>query len=100
MITYCSVLHNLPDEKCKAWETLYTPSLHVSAATPTTFIYATTDDKTVPGTASVDFYSALIKAGVPAEVHLFRHGGHGDGDPALEMWPALLENWLRTQGYL
>jgi dipeptidyl aminopeptidase/acylaminoacyl peptidase len=104
MITYCSVLHNLPDEKCKAWETLYTPSLHVSAATPTTFIYATTDDKTVPVTASVDFYSALIKAGVPAEVHLFRHGGHGsglgDGDPALEMWPALLENWLRTQGYL
>lgn len=104
LITYCSVLHNLPAEKCKEWETQYTPSLHVSENTPTTFIYATTDDKTVPVSASVDFYSALIKAGAPAEMHLFRHGGHGsglgDGDPALEMWPVLLENWLRAQGYL
>jgi acetyl esterase/lipase len=104
LITYCSVLRTLPGEKCKAWETVYTPSLHVSSTTPTTFIYSTTDDQTVPVSASVDFYSALIKAGVPAEMHLFRHGGHGSGlgagDPALEMWPALLENWLRAQGYL
>lgn len=104
LITYCSVLRTFPEEKCKAWETLYTPSLHVSAITPTTFIYGTTDDKTVPISASVDFYSALINAGVPAEMHLFRHGGHGsglgEGDPALEVWPALLDNWLRAQGYL
>ncbi|MGC9198913.1 MAG: alpha/beta hydrolase [Acidobacteriaceae bacterium] len=103
-ITYCSVLRTLPEEKCKAWENVYTPSLHVTATTPTTFIYGTTDDKTVPVSASVDFYSALIKAGVPAEIHLFRHGGHGSGlgqgDPALEMWPILLENWLRAQGFL
>lgn len=104
LITYCSVLRSLPEEKCKAWESLYTPSLHVSATTPTTFIYSTTDDKTVPVSASVDFYSALIRAGVPAEMHLFRHGGHGsglgDGDPSLEMWPTLLENWLRAQSFL
>jgi acetyl esterase/lipase len=104
LITYCSVLRTLPAEKCKLWESLYTPTLHISKNTPTTFIYATTDDKTVPVSASVDFYSALIQAGVPAEMHLFRHGGHGsglgDGDPALEIWPVLLENWLRAQGYL
>jgi acetyl esterase/lipase len=104
LITYCSVLRTLPEEKCKAWESLYSPSLHVTATTPTTFIYGTTDDKTVPVSASIDFYSALIKAGVPAEIHLFRHGGHGSGlgagDPALETWPTLLENWLRAQGYL
>jgi acetyl esterase/lipase len=104
LITYCSVLRTFPDEKCKAWENSYTPSLHVSATTPPTFIYATTDDKTVPVSTSVDFYSALVKAGVPAEIHLFRHGGHasglGEGDPALEMWPRLLENWLRAQGFL
>jgi acetyl esterase/lipase len=100
LITYCSVLRTLPEEKCKAWGNLYTPSLHVSATTPTTFIYSTTDDKVVPVSVSVDFYSALIKAGVPAEMHLFRNGGHGsglgEGDPALEMWPVLLENWLRA----
>jgi acetyl esterase/lipase len=104
LITYCSVLRTFPDEKCKAWEKLYAPSLHVSATTPTTFIYGTTDDKTVPVSASVDFYLALIKAGVPAEMHLFRDGRHasglGEGDPALEMWPALLENWLRAQSFL
>lgn len=104
LITYCSVLRTLPEEKCKVWESLYTPALHVSATTPSTFIYATTDDKTVPVSASVDFYSALIKAGIPAEMHLFRHGGHGsglgDGDSALEMWPMLLENWLRGQSFL
>ena len=104
LITYCSVLRTLPEEKCKAWEKLYTPSLHISGTMPTTFIYGTTDDKTVPVSTSVDFYSALIKAGVPAEMHLFRHGVHGsglgDGDLALEMWPALLENWLRAQGLL
>jgi acetyl esterase/lipase len=104
LITYCSVLRTFPDEKCKAWESSYTPSLHVSATTPPTFIYATTDDKTVPVSTSVDFYSALVKAGVPAEIHLFRYGGHasglGEGDPALEMWPRLLENWLRAQGFL
>ena len=104
MITYCSVLRTLPEEKCTAWNDLYTPLLHISATTPTTFIYATSDDKTVPVSASVDFYSALVEAGVPAEMHLFRHGGHGsglgEGDPALDMWPTLLENWLRAQGYL
>jgi len=104
LITYCSVLRTFPEDKCKAWESLYTPSLHVSATTPTTFLYGTTDDKTVPVSASVDFYSALIKAGVPAEMHLFRHGGHGsglgEGDPTLETWPTLLENWLRAQGFL
>jgi acetyl esterase/lipase len=104
MITYCSVLRTLPADKCKAWEKQYTPSLHVSGTTPTTFIYATADDKTVPVSASIDFYSALIKSGVPAEMHLFRHGGHGSGlgggDPALDVWPSLLENWLRAQGLL
>ena len=47
--------------------------------TPTTFIYSTTDDQTVPISASVNFYNALIAAGVPAEMHIFRHGDHGSG---------------------
>ena len=103
-ITYCSVLRTFPNERCKEWESLYTPSLRVDLTTPTTFIYATTNDKTVPVSASVDSYGALVKAGIPAEMHLFRTGGHGsglgEGDPALEMWPALLESWLRAQGFL
>jgi len=104
LITYCSILKTVPPEDCKRFEQQYTPSLHVSAKTPTTFIYSTSDDATVPISASVDFYTALIQAKVPAELHIFRHGGHGsglgEGNPDLDVWPSLLEQWLRDQGLL
>jgi len=52
----------------------------------------------------VDFYNALIAAGVPAEMHIFRHGEHGSGmgagSAALDQWPVLLAQWLRDQGLL
>ena len=103
-ITYCSKIKNLPPETCKQDEQKYTPSLHVTPQTPTTFIYSTTDDQTVPISASVNFYNALIAAGVPAELHIFRHGAHGSGMgagiAALDLWPVLLEQWLRDQGLL
>jgi acetyl esterase/lipase len=103
-ITYCSLIKTIPPETCKLDEQKYTPSLHVTSQTPTTFIYSTTDDRTVPISASVDFYNALIAAGVPAELHIFRHGDHGSGmgagSAALDQWPVLLEQWLRDQGLL
>ena len=50
------------------------------------------------------FYEALVKAGVPAEAHIFANGPHGTGlgksDAALDQWPDLLETWLRAQGLL
>ena len=103
-ITYCSRIPSIPSETCKLDEEKYTPSRHVTPQTPTTFIYSTTDDRTVPISASVDFYNALIAAGVPAELHIFRHGDHGSGmglgNAALDLWPVLLEQWLRDQGLL
>src|SRR6185312_4049193 len=41
--------------------------LHVTPQTPPTFLFTTSDDKTVPAENSVNFYLALHKAGVPAE---------------------------------
>jgi acetyl esterase/lipase len=77
--------------------------LHVTAQTPPTFLYSTTDDHTVPIMNTVMFYSALVKAGVPAEMHLFQHGGHGSalgtGNPQLSVWPELLIKWMRERGY-
>jgi acetyl esterase/lipase len=79
------------------------PELHVTAQTPTTFLFATTDDGTVPVMNSVMFYSALVKAKVPAELHLFQHGGHGAGlataNPQLSVWPDLLIKWMRERGF-
>lgn len=103
-ITYCSLIKTIAPETCRENEQKYTPSLHVTSQTPTTFIYSTTDDGTVPISASVDFYRALVAAGVPAELHIFRHGEHGSGmgagNAALDLWPVLLEQWLRDQGLL
>jgi acetyl esterase/lipase len=77
--------------------------LHVTAQTPPVFLFATTDDRTVPVMNSVMFYEALVKAGVPAEMHLFQHGGHGSGlapaNPQLSVWPELLIKWMRERGY-
>lgn len=97
-------LMKIPEGEVKHLEEAYTPTLHVTSSTPPTFIYSTTDDAVVPVQASVGFYNALLAAGVPAEMHLFRSGKHGSGlglgDPALDLWPVLLESWLRASGWL
>jgi acetyl esterase/lipase len=103
-ITYCGLIPSIPKADCARFATEYTPKLHVTGQTPTTFLWATTDDGTVPVRASVEFYDAMKKAGAPVEMHLFRHGPHGtglgSGDPALDLWPMLLEEWMRGQGLL
>jgi len=75
----------------------------VTSQTPPTFLFSTTDDKTVPIANSVVFYEALVKAGVPAEMHIFQHGAHGAGlaptNPELNVWPDLLIKWMRERGY-
>ncbi len=76
----------------------------VTKETPPAFLFATTDDKTVPVMNSVMFYSALVKAEVPVEMHIFQHGAHGVGlavgNPALSDWPDLLAKWMRERGYM
>ncbi|QNI35979.1 alpha/beta hydrolase [Edaphobacter albus] len=75
----------------------------VTPQTPPTFLFSTTDDKTVPIANSVMFYEALVRAGVPAEMHIFQHGAHGAGlaaaNPQLSVWPDLLIKWMRERGY-
>ena len=98
-ITYCSEVRALSAAQCAALTSAYTPKLHVTANTPPTFLYATSDDRTVPVRASVEFYNAMLKASAPVEMHLFQHGDHGsglgEGDASLDQWPMLLEQWLR-----
>ncbi len=77
--------------------------LQVTKDTPPTFIFTTTEDKTVPVLNSVIFYEALVKAGVPAEMHVFQQGAHGAGlavaNPQLRVWSELLIKWMRERGY-
>jgi len=75
----------------------------VTASTPPTFIYHTNADTVVPVENAVAYFLALRRAGVTAEMHVFRNGAHGTGlaqqDPALAEWPRLLANWLRAGGF-
>ncbi len=79
------------------------PEMHVTAQTPPTFLFSTTDDKTVPVLNSVMFYASLVKAGVPVEMHIFQHGAHGSGlapaNPQLKPWTDMLIKWMRERGY-
>jgi len=72
--------------------------------TPPVFIAATMADRVVPVENALAFYQALVKAGVPSELHAYPHGDHGNSlDPRhgpTATWPARLEDWLRFQKLL
>ena len=83
----------------------------VTAETPPTFLFHTDEDKGVPSENSIYFYLALRRAGVPAEMHIFRKGPHGVGlctgvgkyakkIPGTDAWPKALEAWLAGLGML
>ncbi|HVX83886.1 MAG TPA: alpha/beta hydrolase [Phycisphaerae bacterium] len=74
------------------------PQKHVTKGDPPMFIAQGGDDRVVPIQNSILMYQACKAAGVPAEIHIFEHGGHGFGlalrDPSLRIWPDLAMNWL------
>ena len=76
----------------------------VSAQTPPCFIWHTAQDAGVPVENSLHFAAALRRAGVPFELHVFEHGGHGLGLPAAGKkappWDEPCLRWLRLHGFL
>jgi acetyl esterase/lipase len=76
----------------------------VTPETPPAFLWHTDQDTGVPAENSVQFYLALRRAKVPAELHVYRTGGHGVGlaakVPGTSTWPKNCEDWLRGLGML
>jgi acetyl esterase/lipase len=76
----------------------------VTSETPPTFLFHTDEDKGVPPENCIQFYLALHKAKVPAELHIYQKGGHGQGlaqkIPGTCNWPKACEEWLRNQKLL
>ncbi len=74
----------------------------VSDQTPPTFLFHTAKDKAVPAENSLLYYSACLKNGVEAELHVFPEGAHGLGlaksQPGAAQWPALCHDWLKRLG--
>jgi acetyl esterase/lipase len=80
---------------------VFSPDIPVTKDTPPTFLVQAEDDP-VHVENAVDYFMALKKAGVPAEMHLYARGGHGYGLRKTELpitgWPALVDTWLKTIG--
>ena len=99
-LSYCK-LFNVMD-RCETLRVAYSPDLFVTKETPPTFWFHTFDDQTVPVEQGLRFYEALVKAGVPAEAHIFANGPHGTGlgkgDASLDQWPSLLESLAAGPG--
>ncbi len=104
-ITHNGSLHMLLGEQPNPMlENELSNETQVTPLTPPTFLFSTTNDPVVPVRNSVLFYEALLRAGVPAELHIFEQGQHGSGlgqnNPQLQMWPVLLQNWLHLHGWM
>jgi acetyl esterase/lipase len=80
------------------------PDIQVTIRTPPTFLLQAEDDPVDPVENSLVYYSALRKAGVPAEMHVYVKGGHAFGLRPTELpitrWPQLVETWLAAIGMI
>ena len=85
---------------------LLSNELQVTKNTPPCFIWQTFDDKTVPVENSLLFATALRRAGVPFDLHIYQHGRHGlglDDKPPFNHphpWAADCLFWLKAQGFV
>ena len=83
----------------------------VTDKTPETFLWHTWEDEAVPVENSLFFATALRKAGVLTEMHIYPHGGHGqslsnervtfpeiyykDMVPAVRNWIDMAARWIK-----
>lgn len=79
------------------------PEIRINSETPPTFFVHAGDDGIGPEN-SIAVYSALKKAGVSSELHVYAGGGHGFGLRPSEFpcskWPERCAEWLQSRGYL
>ena len=82
---------------------LYSNELQVTKDTPPAFLAHAVADSAVPIENSLMFASALRKAGVPFELHLYEQGPHGFGlapmNPILASWTQRCADWLSLRGF-
>jgi acetyl esterase/lipase len=82
---------------------LLSNELHVTGNTPTTFIWHTANDASVPVENSLQFATALSRHNVPFDLHIFSDGSHGAGlaedNPTLSLWTQCCSAWLQEIGF-
>jgi acetyl esterase/lipase len=73
----------------------------VKPQTPPTFLVHSDEDPAVPSENSVNFYLALKKAGVSAEMHIYQKGPHGTAIEkrfgVISTWPDRCADWMKDR---
>jgi acetyl esterase/lipase len=93
-----SVKNLLGDNPTDEQRKQFSAELHVTTATPSTFIFHTADDAAVPVQNAFLFAEACVKNNVPLALHIYPKGRHGVGmaldNPELSGWTEVLVKWL------
>jgi acetyl esterase/lipase len=75
--------------------------LQVRSGIPPVFLWHTSEDKLVPVEHALLYDVALREHGIPHELHIYQHGGHGTGLIGKEHpWFNDLVFWLRAQKFI
>ncbi len=74
----------------------------VDALTPPTILFHASDDGAVLPENSLEYYQALVRAGVPADLRIYATGGHGFGsarerNAPVSDWMQELLIWLKAR---
>ena len=109
--THAGSMENLTGSTEPADWQMHSLETLVTDKTPKTFLWHTWEDEHVPVENSMLFASALRKAGVTAEMHIYPHGGHGqslsnervtfpeiyykDMVPAVRNWIDMAARWIK-----
>jgi acetyl esterase/lipase len=75
----------------------YSNELQVTNDTPPAFLVQAANDKVVPVANSINYFTALQKHGIKAEIHIYQEGGHGFGmnnATTKDKWIDRCYNWL------
>jgi acetyl esterase/lipase len=82
----------------------FSNELNVTSFCPPAFIVHASDDPVVNSINSVEYYTALRKAGVESSLFIFPHGRHSialrNNPETTNYWSNLCESWLREFGFI
>ena len=79
--------------------------LYITQKTPPTLMVLAADDYILTPDGCIDFFLALQRNGVPAEIHIYEKGSHGFAlkKPSrghIELWSQEMEGWLHDRKLL
>lgn len=80
----------------------FSNEMQVTAQTPPSFLVHATDDDAVPVMNSISFYETLLKYKIPAEMHIYKAGGHGFGmhnPTSNDEWMIQCKNWMESKDW-